>query len=90
LEKRRKRCLYNSKERGMLENDLLLGTFSEKYLNTMEEPLISQYELLLRQTDKEIFEWITNKSAVPKLLDNDIMKQLKAHVKEAFKYEPSE
>ena len=71
----------------MLENDLLLGTFSEKYLQTMDEPLITQYEVLLRQTDKEIFEWITNKAPVPSHVDNDIMKLLKNHVKEAFKYE---
>lgn len=45
---RRKRCLFHSRERGMHENDLLLGTFADKYLNTLSDPLLKQYEELLQ------------------------------------------
>lgn len=36
IEKKRKQCFYRSKERGMLENDLILGSFAGIYIYTIE------------------------------------------------------
>jgi len=79
---RKKRCFYHSKERGMLENDLLLGSFSDKYLEHMSEILVSQYEALLQQPDPDVFHWITRKEKPPHELDNEILKMLQQHCDE--------
>jgi succinate dehydrogenase assembly factor 2 len=80
-EKRKRRCHHQSKQRGMLENDLLLGSFAQKYLDQFEDPLLSQFETLLQQPDIEIFRWITGKAEVPSRFDNSIMHMLKEHAK---------
>ncbi len=61
LEKRRKRSMHHSKQRGMLENDLILGSFADKYLSTLQDPLLKQYEKLLQQSDVDLVAWITGK-----------------------------
>lgn len=38
------RLLYQSRKRGMLENDLILSTFAHKYLNKLNEKQIDEYD----------------------------------------------
>lgn len=82
LEKMKKRILYQSKERGLLENNLLLGTFVEKHLATLDEEKLAQYDKLLQQTDLDIFAWISGNKTCPPELDNQIMQMLRKHVRE--------
>ncbi len=65
----------------MKENDILLGTFADDYLHSLPDNLLKQYSVLLQEVDPDIFQWITNKTAVPEHLDNEIMKMLKTHVR---------
>ena len=57
------RLLYQSRKRGMLENDLLLSGFASKFLNTMDEPHLSDYDRLINlpSNDWEIYYWATGK-----------------------------
>jgi len=72
----------------MHENDLLLGTFAEKHLETLNEPLLTQYEALLQEIDPDIFGWITGKPCPPQF-DNDIMSMIRKHTKDnPLKYMP--
>eukprot|EP01132_Coremiostelium_polycephalum_P001212 gene1212-1530_t len=75
----RKRLLYQSKERGMLENDLLLGSFASKMIQQLSEEQLKQYDLLLQQPDPDIFNWILKKVEVPDEFDNETMKLLQHH-----------
>jgi len=79
LETKRKRCLYQSKERGMLENDLLLGSFAAKNLGLLPEHLLDQYDRLLQEVDPDIFAWITGAQDVPEKHNNEIMRLLQQH-----------
>jgi len=89
LEKKRKRCLYQSKERGMLENDLLLGTFAAKNLQALAPPLLDQYDSLLQEVDPDIFAWITGTKDVPEKHNNEIMRLLQQHAqKNPLNYRP--
>lgn len=63
----------------MLENDLVLGTFAEKNLSTMKDPLLEQYERLLNAPDMEIFKWLTDKTPVPKEFENEVYFMIKEH-----------
>lgn len=64
-----------------MENCLLLGSFAEKHLNSMNVPQLEQYAQLLQQMDHDIFKWITEKESPPIQFDNEVMKLVKEHVK---------
>lgn len=58
---KRKRLIYLSSKRGIIENDYILGLFSREILSKLNNEEIILYEKLLQQPDQEIYEWITNK-----------------------------
>ena len=75
--------MYQSRKRGMLENDLLLSTFAAKYLKTMTPHQVEQYDTLINKpsNDWDIYYWATLKKPVPDEYNNEIMKMLKIHVR---------
>ncbi|GAM28519.1 hypothetical protein SAMD00019534_116950, partial [Acytostelium subglobosum LB1] len=79
VEKMRKRLLWQSKERGMLENDLLLGTFATKNIATLTEQQLRDYDILIQQPDPDIYNWALSKEDVPDELNTDVMKLLQHH-----------
>eukprot|EP00026_Physarum_polycephalum_P024130 Phypoly_transcript_30116.p1 GENE.Phypoly_transcript_30116~~Phypoly_transcript_30116.p1 ORF type:complete len:138 (+),score=25.55 Phypoly_transcript_30116:39-416(+) len=81
VEKMRKRLYYQSKERGMLENDLLLGNFAKKYLPEMSQEELKEYDQIVKQIDPDIFAWITGKQQIPDELQTNTMKKLLAFCK---------
>ncbi|EDW79854.1 uncharacterized protein Dwil_GK18008 [Drosophila willistoni] len=83
LETRKQRLLYQSRKRGMLENDLLLSTFVAKYLRDFNADQTAQYDKLINgvSNDWDIFYWATETKATPAEYDNEIMQMLKQHVK---------
>ncbi|KAI5641972.1 flavinator of succinate dehydrogenase domain-containing protein [Phthorimaea operculella] len=83
LEKRKARLHYQSRKRGMLENDLLLSTFAGKYLNGFNEEQTMMYDRLINSpsNDWDIFYWMVEKQPTPKEFDNEIMDMLKKHAK---------
>ncbi|EDW08871.1 succinate dehydrogenase assembly factor 2-A, mitochondrial [Drosophila mojavensis] len=83
LETRKQRLLYQSRKRGMLENDLLLSTFVAKYLKDFDAEETAQYDQLINgvSNDWDIYYWATNTKPTPPEYDTDVMKLLKQHVK---------
>ncbi|KAF9801876.1 hypothetical protein SFRURICE_009729 [Spodoptera frugiperda] len=83
LETRKARLLYQSRKRGMLENDLLLSTFAKKYLPTLNEEQTKMYDRLINtvSNDWDLFYWMVEKQPTPKEYDNEIMDMLKKHAK---------
>jgi succinate dehydrogenase flavin-adding protein (antitoxin of CptAB toxin-antitoxin module) len=78
LDARKKRIIYRSKQRGFLEADLLLGSFSKTYVPDMNEQELDEMEFLLKEETLPLFNYICGKdpfpphlsslSVVPKLL----------------------
>ncbi|CAH2268182.1 succinate dehydrogenase assembly factor 2-B, mitochondrial-like [Pararge aegeria] len=83
LEKRKARLHYQSRKRGMLENDLLLSTFAKKYLDGFTEEQTMKYDRLINSpsNDWDIFYWMVGKKPTPTEFDNEIMEMLKQHAK---------
>ncbi|XP_063892644.1 succinate dehydrogenase assembly factor 2-B, mitochondrial [Helicoverpa armigera] len=83
LEKAKSRLLYQSRKRGMLENDLLLSTFAKKYLDSLTEEQTIMYDRLINtvSNDWDLFYWMVEKQPTPKEYDNVIMDMLKKHAK---------
>ncbi|XP_039955748.1 succinate dehydrogenase assembly factor 2-A, mitochondrial [Bactrocera neohumeralis] len=82
LEVRKQRLIYQSRKRGMLENDLILSTFVARYLKDMDAKLTAQYDQLINgvTNDWDIYYWATNVKPTPPEHDNDVMRLLKEHV----------
>ena len=78
LETRRKRLLYRSVYRGNKENDILLGQFARAHISEFNVHALDQYERLLETGDKEIFDWITGRIAVPTEADTPVLRKLMA------------
>ncbi|XP_017077804.1 succinate dehydrogenase assembly factor 2-B, mitochondrial [Drosophila eugracilis] len=83
LETRKQRLLYQSRKRGMLENDLLLSTFVAKYLRDFNAKQTAEYDQLINgvSNDWDIFYWATETKPTPPEFDTEIMQLLKEHVK---------
>lgn len=82
---KRKRLVYQSRKRGILETDLLLSRFADKYINELDESLLNEYDKLLDELDWDIYYWVTeNYSTTPlpeKWKDSKILKMLQLESK---------
>ena len=82
-EDKRQRLQYQSRKRGILENGLLLGSFANKYLNSMTEEELALYDRLINlpSNDWEIYYWATGAKPTPDEFDNPMMDKLKEHAR---------
>ncbi|KAH3673229.1 hypothetical protein WICMUC_003796 [Wickerhamomyces mucosus] len=64
---KRQRLIYQSRKRGILETDLLLSRFSQKYLFKFNEDELNQYDLLLDELDWDIYYWATKNYSITPL-----------------------
>ena len=76
-----KRLLYRSSNRGWKETDLLIGTFAARYLPSLSEHELDDFEALLSESDPDIFDWMTGKAPIPQQFDTGVMTKLRQ-----FKY----
>ncbi|CAG9766688.1 unnamed protein product [Ceutorhynchus assimilis] len=83
LKQRKARLVYQSRKRGMLENDLLLSTFIAKHLDTFTPQQIDTYDKLINgpSNDWDIYYWASEVKPIPADYNNDIMQMLKIHCK---------
>lgn len=83
LQQKKARLTYQSRKRGMLENDLLLSTFAAKFLESMNEEQTHLYDQLINgpTNDWDIYYWATGNKPTPKEYDTPIMDMLKHHTK---------
>jgi antitoxin CptB len=73
---RRKRLLYQSRYRGRLEGDLLFGGFAARHLAALNAMQLDRYEALLRESDHDLFAWISGRQPVPERHDHDVFRLL--------------
>ncbi|XP_020516067.1 succinate dehydrogenase assembly factor 2, mitochondrial [Labrus bergylta] len=80
---KRRRLLYESRKRGMLENCILLSLFAKRYLNTMSESQLLQYDRLINEpsNDWDIYYWATEAQPTPEVYQGEVMDMLKEFTK---------
>ena len=72
----RKRLIYQSGHRGTKESDLLLGAFAAAHLESFNAAQLARYEALLDESDNDLFDWITGRTAPPPEKMNDVLRLL--------------
>jgi succinate dehydrogenase assembly factor 2 len=81
-ENKRRRLTYQSRKRGILETDLLLGTFAKVWLPKFSHEQLEEYDKLLDEPDWDIFYWTTNKKPVPqRWQDSKVLQMITQHAK---------
>ncbi|XP_054627760.1 succinate dehydrogenase assembly factor 2, mitochondrial [Dunckerocampus dactyliophorus] len=80
---KRRRLLYESRKRGMLENCILLSLFAKRYLNTMSDTQLQQYDRLINEpsNDWDIYYWATEAQPTPDVYQGEVMDMLKEFTK---------
>jgi antitoxin CptB len=73
---RRKRLLHQSRYRGRLEGDLLLGGFAARHLASLSVAQLDRYEALMQESDQDLFAWISGQQPVPERHDHDVFRLL--------------
>jgi succinate dehydrogenase assembly factor 2 len=66
----------------MSENGLLLSTFAARYLPTLNETQLEEYDHLINKpnNDWDIFHWVTEHKPTPEEFEGEVMDLLKKHV----------
>lgn len=65
LEIMRARISHQSRQRGILECDLLLSTFTKKYISTLPQKQLQELDELFSHNDWDIYYWITGAREPP-------------------------
>ena len=74
---RRKRLVYQSRYRGILESDLLFGRFADAHVASLAPEQLDRYEALLNESDHDLFAWISGRRPVPAEHDHDVFRMLR-------------
>lgn len=61
----RRRLVYQSRYRGMVELDIICGSFAQARLSTLSDTALIEYDTLLRQYDNDLFNWLVSGKAPP-------------------------
>ncbi|KAL3276684.1 hypothetical protein HHI36_012054 [Cryptolaemus montrouzieri] len=87
FKEKKARLVYQSRKRGMLENDLLLSTFAAKYLGQFNETQLAEYDRLINEpsNDWDIYKWAVGAIDIPKDYDSDVFQLFKKHVENSQK-----
>jgi antitoxin CptB len=75
---RRRRLLFRCWHRGTQESDLILGSFAEDSLKTLDNGQLGRFEALLDCIDPDLFDWIFGVSDPPPEHDHDVMQLLRS------------
>lgn len=75
---RRKRLIHQSRYRGRLEADLLLGGFAARHVAALDPAQLDRYEALLGQSDADLLAWIAGRVPVPREHDHDVFGLLRS------------
>jgi antitoxin CptB len=65
IEKQKKKLLYRSCYRGCKETDLILGSFTKKFINELSKNELDDLEDILNESDDLLYKWITGKMPLP-------------------------
>jgi len=82
IETTRARLIYQSRKRGTLESDLLLSTFAQEHLGTMDTEELSEFDKLMDEPDWDIYYWAVGKRSPPeRWACSKVLEKLRVHAR---------
>ena len=57
----------------MKENDILLGHFANHYIQKLNDQQLDDMEILMKQNDVDVMNWVIGKTAVPEEFNTELM-----------------
>jgi antitoxin CptB len=57
----------------MKENDILLGRFADRYIQKLNDQQLDDLEVLMKQSDIDIMNWVIGKTAVPEEFNTELI-----------------
>ncbi len=76
MDARRKKIKFRAWRRGFREMDLLMGSFADAHLETMNEDDLSEFERLLATPDWDVFAWMVGQKPVPGNFESPLLRRL--------------
>ncbi|MFN3607844.1 MAG: succinate dehydrogenase assembly factor 2 [Hyphomonas sp.] len=73
---RRSKLKFRAWRRGFRELDLLMGSFADETLSSMDQDGLDEFERLLDVPDWEIFAWLVGQEPVPDKHKGPVLDQL--------------
>ncbi len=78
LDTQRKKLRIRAWRRGFKEADLILGRFCDDNIDSLDKAGLDAFEVLLDQSDQDVYGWIIGREPVPAEFDTPVMDRLKA------------
>jgi len=75
---RRKRMRYRAWHRGTKESDIILGSFADARLKTLDAEGLDAFEALLDVPDPVIYDWVIGRAPIPDEMNTPLMRELLA------------
>ncbi len=75
-ENRRKKLKFRAWRRGFREMDLLIGSFAEATLESLDTAGLDEFERLLGVQDWEVYAWLIGQEPVPPQHAGPVLDQL--------------
>lgn len=77
LAQRRRRLLYRATHRGTYENDLMIGGFARKHIESMDDAALDALEAVMEHPDAELADWLTGRKPVPESADSEMLRAIR-------------
>ena len=71
----RKRLRFRSWHRGTREMDMILGRFADASLDGFDKKELELYDRLLKNSDPDLYNWLSGAEPVPPAEDNCVMQE---------------
>ncbi|MEX1252127.1 MAG: succinate dehydrogenase assembly factor 2 [Hyphomonas sp.] len=75
-ENRRKKLKFRAWRRGFREMDLLIGSFADATLESLDTAGLDEFERLLKVPDWEVYAWLIGQEPVPAAHSGPVLDQL--------------
>ena len=74
---RRRRVLFRATHRGTHENDLLIGGFVTRHIESMTDADLDALEEVLELPDSDLADWLTGRKPIPPEIDSPMLRRMK-------------
>jgi antitoxin CptB len=77
-ETRLKKLTFRAWHRGFREMDLIMGTFADQHLASLDDAALDDFEALLEAPDQDVYAWLTGVAPTPEEVRTEVFGLLKS------------